>query len=77
MKSYLPSRWSVDSYDLSANLIKKKTFYYVSGPIVHLINLLLILGIFPETYRLAKVIQVHKKGDASLIFKLYTDFSSS
>ena len=43
--------------------IVKKTFEYFADPLVHILNLSLSQGIFPNELKLAKVIPIYKAGD--------------
>ena len=50
-----------------SNKLLRTASSYVCEPIVHIANLSMINGVFPEIFKSAIVIPIHKKGDPSEI----------
>jgi len=48
--------------DIPENLVKKR-MQLIKGPLAHIYNLSLNSGVFPDTWKTAKVKPLHKKGD--------------
>ena len=55
-----------DFFGISNKLLRTVSSY-VCGPIVHIANLSMTNGVFPEIFKSAIVIPIHKKGDPSEI----------
>lgn len=54
-----------DIYDLNSKIIKE-TIEILVKPLTELINLCFSQGIFPDVFKVTKVIPIHKKGDQSV-----------
>jgi len=48
--------------DIPENLVKQ-CMYLIKGPLAHIYNLSLNLGVFPDKWKTARVKPIHKKGD--------------
>lgn len=52
----------VDIYNISSILLKR-LIDILAEPLAHLFNVCILQGCFPEAFKLARVVPVHKKGD--------------
>ena len=41
--------------------------FYIVSPLIHIFNLPLSSGIFPNSLKIAKIVPIHKRDDPSLI----------
>jgi hypothetical protein len=58
---------SSPGWDNIPNSVLKFAKYFISGPLTHIVNCMIITGTFPNQLKIAKVIPCYKSGDKSLI----------
>ena len=58
----IKSKSSTD-YNNISNLLVKKIIYNIAEPLAHIFNLSFTSGVFPEPYKIAKILPIYKTGD--------------
>ena len=54
---------SSTGHDNFSNVLIKKIIYHIAIPLTHIFNSSFVTGIFPDIYKIAKIIPVYKSGD--------------